>query len=428
MALGINNVTSIVGRFLGLVVGGLLATVDWRLVFWVSVPFGIFGTLWGYFKLEERGVRNRAPIDWAGNLTFALGLVLIMVGITYGIQPYGGHVMGWTSPKVLAEIIGGLILVIVFGVIETRVPHPMFRLQLFRIRAFTFGSFSSFLASLARGGLMFMLIIWLQGIWLPRHGFDFASTPLWAGLCMLPLSLGVVAAGPVSGYLSDRFGSRPFATGGMLIAALSFVILELLPTDFAYPAFALVIFMAGVGTGAFGSPNRAGVMNSLPPQYRGAGSGMNTTFQNSAQVLSIGVFFSLVILGLSSDLGRSLFSGLRSHGVTAASASAVAHLPPVSVLFAAFLGYNPIKKLIGPKVFAALPRAAAAHLASRSYFPSLISPPFRSGLHEAFTFAIVACLIAAIASWSRGGRYVHIEPVPAQELAVESEAAALAQG
>lgn len=409
MALGINNVAIIAGRFLGLVLGGVLATVDWRLVFWVSVPFGVFGTLWGYFKLEERGVRKRSPIDWAGNLTFATGLVLLMVAITYGIQPYGGQVMGWTSPKVIGELIVGSALLAAFAIIETRVANPMFRLQLFRIRAFTFGSFSSFLAALARGGLMFMLIIWLQGIWLPRHGFDFASTPLWAGICMLPLSLGVVLAGPVSGYLSDRFGSRPFATGGMLVAALSFVLLELLPTDFAYLAFALVIFMSGLGAGAFGSPNRAGVMNSLPPAYRGAGSGMNTTFQNSAQVLSIGVFFTLMIVGLASNLSRSLFAGLRSHGVAAGTAATIAHLPPVSILFAAFLGYSPIKHLVGPKVLATLPHAAAAQLTARSYFPSLISSPFRSGLHEAFAFAVAACLIAAVASWSRGGRYVHVE-------------------
>jgi MFS family permease len=409
MALGINNATSIAGRFLGLVMGGLLATIDWRLVFWVSVPFGVFGTLWGYFKLEERGFRKRVPIDWAGNITFAAGLVLVMVGITYGIQPYGGQVMGWMSPKVISELVAGSAFLVAFAIIERRVANPMFRIQLFRIRAFTFGSLSTFFASLARGGLMFMLIIWLQGIWLPLHGYSYASTPLWAGLCMMPLSIGVVLAGPISGYLSDRFGSRPFATGGMLIAALAFVLLELLPTNFAYPAFALIILLSGLGTGAFGSPNRAGVMNSLPPDSRGAGSGMNTTFQNSAQVLSIGVFFTLMILGLSATLSRSLFAGLRSHGVAATTATSIAHLPPVSVLFAAFLGYNPIKHLVGSKVLGTLPHAAATQLTSHAYFPSLISSPFRSGLHEAFAFAIAACLIAAVTSWSRGGRYVHME-------------------
>ena len=337
LALGINNVASIAGRFLGLVVGGILASIDWRLVFFMSVPFGIFGTLWGYFKLEERGVRRGAPIDWRGNLTFAVGLVLVMVGITYGIQPYGGHVMGWTNPSVLTEIGGGLVCLVAFCLIEVRASNPMFHLQLFRIRAFTFGTLSGFLAALARGGLLFMLIIWLQGIWLPLHGYGFGSTPLWAGICMLPLSGGIVLAGPLSGYLSDRFGSRPFATGGMLVAALAFVLLMLQPTDFSYPVFALILLLSGIGTGAFASPNRAGVMNSLPAEFRGAGSGMNTTFQNSAQVLSIGVFFSLMIVGLSSALPQALTAGLRSHGIGEATINHIVHLPPISVLFAAFL-------------------------------------------------------------------------------------------
>ena len=416
-ALGINNVASMAGRFLGLVLGGVLATIDWRLVFWVSVPFGLFGTVWGYLKLEERGIRIRAPIDWAGNVTFAAGLILIMVGVTYGIQPYGGHVMGWTNPKVMIELGLGFVLLVAFVVVEARVAHPMFRLQLFRIRAFSFGTLSSFLSSLARGGLMFMLIIWLQGIWLPLHGFDFVSTPLWAGICMLPLSVGIVVAGPVSGYLSDRYGSRPFATGGMLLAALSFVLLEFLPTDFDYFLFAFILLLSGIGAGAFASPNRAGVMNSLPPEHRGAGNGMNTTFQNSAQVLSIGVFFTLLIVGLSHTLAGSLAAGLRAHHVAAGTVGHVAHLPPVSVIFAAFLGYNPIGHLVGAHVLASLPPGVAAQITSRSYFPSLIASAFRSGLHEAFTFATACCLIAAAASWSRGGRYVHgmddlLEPSP----------------
>jgi MFS family permease len=407
LALGINNVASIAGRFLGLVVGGILATIDWRLVFFVSVPFGIFGTLWGYFRLEERGVRKPSSIDWWGNITFAVGLILVMVGITYGIQPYGGNVMGWTNPKVIAELVGGCVILGIFGVIETKVSNPMFRLQLFRIRAFTFGSFSSFLSALARGGLMFMLIIWLQGIWLPLHGFSYSSTPLWAGIAMLPLSIGVVVAGPISGYLSDRFGSRPFATGGMLVAAAAFVFLDRLPTDFEYAAFAAIIFMSGIGAGLFASPNRAGVMNSLPAEHRGSGSGMNTTFMNSAQVLSIGVFFTLMIIGLSSTLPGTLSAGLSAHGVDPATTAHIAHLPPVSILFAAFLGYDPIAHLVGSSTLAHLPPAAAAQLTSHAYFPSLIAAPFRSGLHEAFAFATVCCLIAAAASWSRGGRYIH---------------------
>jgi MFS family permease len=402
LALGINNVAGISGMFIGLVLGGLLAPISWRLVFLVSVPFGIFGTVWAYLMLQERGLRRRAPIDWAGNLTFAAGLILLMVGITYGIQPYGGNPMGWSNPEVIAELAAGVLLLGAFAVVEYRVANPMFRLPLFRIRAFTFGVLSSFLSAVARGGLMFMLIIWLQGIWLPEHGYSFTDTPLWAGIYMLPLSVGFLLAGPVSGYLSDRFGARPFATGGMVGAALSFLLLLLLPIDFAYPAFAAVLLINGLSMGAFASPNRAGVMNSLPPEDRGSGSGMNQTFQNSAQVLSIGIFFSLMIAGISSTLRTSLVSGLSSHGVPAAVAQHVGSQPPVSILFAAFLGYNPIQQIVGSHVLSRLPAHDVAALTGRQFFPQLISGPFQAGLHTAFAFAIAACLVAAIASWSRG--------------------------
>ncbi|MBO0748070.1 MAG: MFS transporter, partial [Acidimicrobiaceae bacterium] len=406
LALGINNVSSIAGRFIGLVLGGLLAVVDWRLVFFVSVPFGIFGTIWSYTKLQERGVRTPAPIDWWGNATFAIGLILVMIGITGGIQPHGGHVMGWTSPKVLTEIGVGVVLLVAFCLVETRVANPMFQMQLFRIRAFTFGTMSSFLSALARGGMMFMLIIWLQGIWLPLHGFSFDRTPLWAGIAMMPLSLGILVAGPASGYLSDRFGSRPFASGGMIAACLSFVFLVVLPVNFNYIVFALILLLSGIGQGAFASPNAAGIMNALPADKRGVGSGMNTTFQNSAQVLSIGVFFSLMISGLANALSSTVATGLRAQGVSAATANHVAHLPPVSVLFAAFLGYNPIERLLGEKTLSQLPHAAVASITARNFFPSLISDPFRSGLHETFAFAAAICLVAALASWSRGAKPV----------------------
>ena len=264
LALGINNIVGVSGMFVGLVLGGLLAPIDWRLVFLISVPIGLFGTVWAYLKLEERSVPRRAPIDWWGNVTFALGLVLVMVAVTYGIRPAGGHPTGWTSPKVLALMTGATISLIAFAMIERRVAEPMFRLQLFRIRAFTFGTLSTFLSAVARGGLMFMLIIWLQGIWLPQHGFSFEQTPLWAGIFMLPLTAGFLIAGPTSGYLSDRFGARPFATAGMIGAAISFGLLMLLPTNFSYPAFAGILLLNGLSMGMFASPNRAAVMNSLP--------------------------------------------------------------------------------------------------------------------------------------------------------------------
>ncbi len=409
MALGINQVAGISGSFIGLVLGGVLAPIQWRLIFLVSVPIGVFGTIWAYRKLREIPRHTKASLDWPGNISFALGLIGIMVGITYGIQPHGHSTMGWTSPFVLGCLGAGVAFLVVFAVVETRVSDPMFRLALFKIRAFTAGSLSSLLAGIGRGGLMFMLIIWLQGIWLPSHGYSFSQTPLWAGIYMLPLTAGFLLAGPVSGYLSDRFGSRPFASGGMVIAAISFFLLELLPVDFSYWAFGLILLLNGLAMGAFAAPNRAGVMNSLPPEHRGVGSGMNSTFQNSAQVLSIGIFFTLMIVGLSSTLPSTLYNGLVAHGVPPQTALSASKLPPVSTLFAAFLGYSPIQHMIGAKTLAHLPPAQSAILTGKTFFPTLITRPFANGLHAAFDFAIVACLVAAATSWLRGGKY-HYEP------------------
>ncbi|MBO0894149.1 MAG: MFS transporter [Acidimicrobiales bacterium] len=412
MALGINNIAGISGSFIGLVLGGLLAPINWRLVFLVSVPVGLFGTVWAYLRLREVGSHQRRPMDWWGNLTFALGLVAVMIGITYGIQPYHHHTMGWTSPVVLSALGAGVVLLVAFALVETRVAFPMFRLALFRIRAFTAGTFASFLAAIGRGGLMFMLIIWLQGIWLPQHGYSFSQTPLWAGIYMLPLTFGFLLAGPISGILSDRYGARPFATGGMIAAAGSFFLLELLPVNFSYLLFAGLLLLNGLAMGAFASPNRAAVMNSLPARHRGVGSGMNSTFQNSATVLSIGVFFTLMIVGLAGTLPTSLTHGLAAYHVPADRIREIAHQPPVSVLFSAFLGFNPVEHLVGPHVIAQIAQvhpASAAALTGRSFFPQLISEPFRHGLSEALDFAVVACLVAAAASWLRGGRYVYVD-------------------
>jgi MFS family permease len=406
MALGINNIVGVSGTFIGLVLGGILAPVSWRLVFLISVPVGLAGTIWAYVALRELGKPRRARVDWAGNVTFAVGLVLLMTAVTYGIRPAGGHAIGWGSPRVLGLLAGFLACLIAFVTIERRVEDPMFRLPLFRIRAFTFGTLSTFLSSVSRGGLMFMLIIWLQGIWLPQHGYDFTETPLWAGIYMLPLTVGMLLAGPASGYLSDRFGARPFATSGMVLTAVGFALLTLLPTDFSYPVFGAVLLLIGASMGLFASPNRAAVMNSLPRADRGAGGAMNQTFQNSAQVLSIGVFFTLMIVGLASTLPSALSAGLQQHGVDAATAHDVSTLPPVSILFAAFLGYNPVQHLLGPHALHALSAHDQAVVTGSSFFPNLISDPFRHGLHTAFAFAIVACLVAAAASLLRGGRVV----------------------
>ncbi|MFT4082871.1 MAG: MFS transporter [Nocardioides sp.] len=409
LGLGLNQVAGIAGSFIGLVVGGLLAPVEWHLVFVVSVPIGLFGTVWAYLRLQMSGVRRHARMDWWGNATFAVGLISLLVGITYGIQPYGDHTMGWTNPWVLTALIGGVVVLAIFCVVETRVAEPMFHIDLFKIRAFTFGNLASLLGSLGRGGLMFVLIIWLQGIWLPQHGYSFSKTPLWAGIYMLPLTIGFLVAGPVSGWLSDRFGARLFATGGMVVAALSFVWLLEMPVDFRYWEFAVALLLNGIGMGLFASPNRAGIMNSLPAAQRGVGAGMTTTFQNSAMVLSIGIFFSLMIAGLASSLPHNLSAGLVAQGVSAHQAATIADLPPVAILFASMLGYNPVQTLLGDHTLHQLTAAQQHYLTGRTFFPEVISGPFADGLTVAFGFAIAACLVAALASALRGGKYVHLD-------------------
>jgi MFS family permease len=411
MALGINSVAAIAGSFIGLILGGVLAPISWRAIFLVSVPFGLFGTVWAYLKLRDTGVRSPAKVDWWGNLLFAVGLISIMVGITYGILPYGGHTMGWTNPGVIAAIAGGVATLASFVYLETKVESPMFRLSLFRIRAFTAGNIATLLAALGRGGLQFILIIWLQGVWLPEHGYDYASTPLWAGIYLVPLTVGFLIAGPLSGFLSDRWGARPFSTAGLLIQAATYLLLQFIPINFSYGEFAAIIALNGLAGGLFAAPNQAGVMNSLPPQQRGSGAGMMATFQNSAMVLSIGVFFSLIIVGLASTLPHTLLNGLVAQGVPTAAAQKVANLPPVGSLFAAFLGYNPIQSLLGP-VLAHMSPAHVHYLTGRSFFPHLISGAFASGLHDALDFAFIAALGATVASWLRGGKFHHAEPHP----------------
>ncbi len=404
-ALGINQVAAIAGSFLGLVIGGVLSEWHWRAVFWVSVPFGVAGAIWSYVSLHEVGARHRGKLDIPGNIAFALGLGLILTAVTYGMQPYGGHTMGWTNPSVLLSMLAGVALLAVFALVETRSPDPMFRLSLFRIRAFTLGNLAGLLASISRGGLQFILIIWLQGIWLPRRGYSYESTPLWASVFLLPLTVGFLTAGPLSGFLSDRYGARRFAVGGALVTALSFVGLMVLPVDFAYPAFAFLTFLNGVGSGMFSSPNASVVMNSVPAAERGVASGMRMTFFNSGSALSIGVFFSLMVVGLAATLPTTLSTGLVAQGVPGAVADNLAALPPVGILFAAFLGINPIAALLGPTgVLTSLPAANVTALTGNDFFPSLISDPFHQGLVLVFAIAAAMMVVAAVASWYAGKR------------------------
>src|SRR5260221_1051248 len=425
MALGVNQIAGISGQFVGLLLGGLLAAWDWRAVFWINVPIGAFGTVWAYRSMQELATARRARVVWAGNVTFAAGAGILLGAVRYGIQPSGGHAAGWTSLWVLAGLAGGVALLIGFGIIETKIAEPMFQMSLFKIRAFAAGNAASLMGSIARGGLQFMLVIWLAGIWLPLHGYDYVTTPLWAGIYMLPLTAGFLIAGPISGTLSDRYGPRPFATAGLLVAACAFTGLMLLPVDFPYWVFALIIFGNGLGSGLFASPNTSAIMSSVPARYRGAASGMRSTFQNSGMSLSIGIFFSLMIAGLAATLPRTLSAGLRAHGVPAPLAAHVASLPPVSTLFASFLGYNPIGSLLRPSgVLGRLGKPDAAVLTSKEYFPHLISGPFHQGLVIVFSVAIAMSLAGAVVSLLHGGQFYYDAPDDAQE----PEAAAQATG
>lgn len=408
-ALGINQIAGMAGAFLGIVVGGLVSQAGWRWVFAFNIPIGIAGTIWSYWKLEELGVRVRARIDWAGNVTFAAGLTMLLVGATYGIRGYGDHLMGWTDPFVVEMLAGGVAALVLFAVVERRVASPMFDLRLFRIRAFSAGNAAGFLAAVSRGGLQFMVIMWLQGIWLPLHGYAFVDTPLWAGIYMVPTTVGFLVAGPLSGHLSDRYGARPFATGGMVLAGVSFGLFLALPVNFSYVVFAGVLFVNGFAFGMFASPNTAGIMNSLPARFRGVGSGMRATFQNTGMPISIGIFFSLMILGLSSRVPGAMYHGLITNGVPTSEAARLSHLPAIGYLFAAFLGYNPLRSLLSPQLLASLPAGDASRLVSRHFFPSLIATSFHAGLEVVFSFALVVCLVAAAASWMRGGHYVYRE-------------------
>src|SRR5271157_2083356 len=408
LAMGINMIAGTSGTFIGLLAGGILSAINWRYIFLVSVPFSVGGTIWAYLALHETAtIRKNQHLDIPGNILFALGLTALLIGTTYGIQPYHGSTMGWGNPFVLACLIGGTLALVAFIFVEQHVPEPMFRLELFKIRMFTAGNIAGFLASLARGGLNLMIIIWLQGIWLPLHGFSFEDTPLWAGIYMLPLTIGFMIMGPISGYLSDRFGARTFSTAGMLVTGLGFIGLLLVPTNFIYIYFALAILVIGMGMGMFVSPNTTAIMNSVPPEHRGASSGMRATFQNTAGTMSITWIFSMVTVGLAAHLPAAMHQGLTKAGVPSAVASQVANLPPTGALFAAFLGYNPMKTLLPAAVLNQLPAASQTLLLSKTFFPNLISGPFDAGLRLAFSISVALVVIAALASLLRGKRVIY---------------------
>ena len=405
MALGVNMVAAVAGSFLGLLIGGVLSEWDWRAIFWVGVPVGILGTIWSLRSLKELGVRTPGKLDWAGSLTFGVGLTVLLTGITYGIQPYGNSTIGWGNPLVFGSIGFGLVLLVAFCFIELRVSHPMVDIRLFRSTSFGMGNLAGLMSSVGRGGLQFMLIIWLQGIWLPLHGYSFESTPLWAGIYMLPMPVGFLVAGPLAGTLSDRFGARPFTVSGMALMAVSFVALVMIPVDFNYWVFAVLVFLNGLGGGIFTAPNTAAIMSSVPAAQRGAASGVRATFFNAGSSLWIGIFFSLMIIGLANTLPSAMSAGLQEQGVPASVAHDVANLPPVGSLFAAFLGYNPIAELLAPSGALQQPGVNADVLTGKTFFPHLITEPFHSGLVVVFMAAAVMMVIGLIASIFNPGRY-----------------------
>ena len=432
-ALGVNQVAFIGGSLLGLIIGGILAGVPdlhlgaltiptWRVIFVVNVPVGVFGTVWAYYRLHDLHPPQRHErLDSAGNGLFAGGLTLVLVGLTYTLLPYGSSSLGWGSPYVWAAIVLGLVLLIAFLFVEQRVPEPMFRLALFRHRAFSAGVTSSFLGSLARGGMMLLLIIWFQGIWLPLHGYSFSSTPFWSGIYMTPLLGGFFVFGPLSGWLSDRWGARHLATLGLTVASLTFFLFLLVPYDFRYPEVGLLLFAQGGGMGMFAAPNAAAVMNSVPAHDRGVSSGMLATLQNTGQQLSLVLFFTIVIGGLATGLAGSVSSALAGLGVGAPDGPILANLAqanPTDSLFAAFLGYNPIGTLLA---FAStvpgwdssqITPAIADQLTATGFFPNAIAPAFIAGLRGAFLFAGAITLVGAGISYLRGARYLHEDQEP----------------
>lgn len=405
MALGVNMVAAVAGSFLGLLIGGFLSEWHWQAIFWVGVPIGVLGTVWSLRSLVELGVRTPGRLDWAGTLTFGVGLTVLLIGITYGIQPHGDSSTGWTNPWVYGSIIAGLAILVAFCLIELRVAQPMVDIRLFRSAAFGMGNLAGLMSSVGRGGLQFMLIIWLQGIWLPLHGYSFESTPLWAGIYLLPVTIGFLIAAPLAGSLADRFGARPLTVGGMLLMAVSFIALLLIPVNFDYWVFAVLVFLNGLGGGIFTAPNTAAIMSSVPASQRGAASGVRATFFNAGSSLSIGIFFSLMIIGLANALPSAMSSGLQAQGVPAQVAHEVANTPPVGSLFAAFLGYNPIDELLRPSGALENPAVNAEVLTGKTFFPDLITGPFHSGLMVVFTAAAAMMLIGAVASMFSAGRY-----------------------
>lgn len=429
-ALGINMVAFMSGQFIGLLLGGILATYNWRYVFLVNIPFAVLGTVWSYWKMKDISFRaSKTSLDIVGNLLFVCGLTSLLVGVTYGLMPYNHDgvtdAMGWNNPWVIAALSTGILLLIAFPFVENKVKNPMFKLEFFKIRAFAYGCLASFTAAIARGGAMFMLILLLQGIWLPLHGYRFEETPLWAGIYMLPMTLGFMIMGPISGMLSDKYGPRWIATAGMTIVTLVFVGLSLLPYNFDYWELGVLIFFMGIGNGMFASPNSSSIMNSVPPQNRGVASGMLSTLGNSASTLSMSVFFTIVIVGIQKAFPGAVHSSFASLGSAQIApalqqlANQLATMSPTNALFSAFLGYNPmssILKSMDSSIVSAIPQQIVTTLTGNYWFPQTLQQAFMPALRISFIIGAVLCGIAAVLSAMRGQRYVYEAHNPVRDI------------
>ncbi|HLI46975.1 MAG TPA: MFS transporter [Geobacterales bacterium] len=400
-ALGINQLTFLVGNILGLILGGILSAIDWRWVFLVNVPIGIVGTIWSYLSLREIITPVKQRIDILGNAIFVIGLTLILVGMTYGLMPYESDSMGWNNPYVIASLAIGGAFMVAFPFVEMKQKEPMFNLRLFKIRDFAAGNLANFLSSIARGGVTFMLIILLQGIWLPLHGYKFEDTPFWAGIYMIPFIIGFSIAGPISGILADKHGPRYFTVSGMFLTGICFIWLAHLPYNFSYEEFAVIIFLMGIGNGLFGSPINASIMSSVPKEDRGSASGMRATMMNIAQTISMTLFFTIVITALSSQLPQQLYDMIIKAGGSQQLATLVESIPPTSAIFAAFLGYNPIGMMFNDmpnNLKTQIDPNTLSILNNSSWFSSAIAPPFMSALAFSFYIGAVLSFIAAIAA------------------------------
>ena len=411
-ALGINTVAGMSGNILGLVLGGILAIFNWRYIFLVSVPFGLIGTILSYYKLKELSIKAiKTKLDIWGNLTFVSGITLLLIGVTYGLIPYGNNPMGWNNPWVIASMSLGLISLILFPIIETRVESPMFNLNLFKIKSFTFGILATLLSGLARGGAMILIIILLQGIWLPLHGYSYASTPFWAGVYLMPLIIGMIVMAPISGILSDKYGPRWIATTGMALVTLSFLLLIVIPTNFTYIELGLILLLMGIGNGMFGSPNNASIMNSVSAEDRGVASGMMFTMFNTATPISIAIFFTIIVIGLTQRFPEAMTSSLTSIGAVQL-APLLSNIPPTAALFSALLGYNPVAGILPtlpPSLVALIPHSTINTITSTTWFPSTLEIAFIPSLKISFYIAAIIAAIAAILSALRGEKYIHKE-------------------